>query len=292
MTDPDRAVLERALERERTARKEAEAIAERGMRALYDANKDLDRRVQERTQELDVALMAAEAASRAKSQFLSNLSHEVRTPLNGLLGMLELLEGSAEGPDEKQWVISATDSAQRLNRLFIRLLHYVDLEGWNQPDFVLPGAEETAPLSDVIDAAAQRWRMRCAQRGQLLSVDSGPDPSRLVAVPREIANVLDEYLSNAVAHADAGMVSLQASLPADNRIRFEVSDTGPGMDPAVLAEPARLMEHVGDAAHRGDTGAGLGLAIVQRMADVLDGSYGLDSSDDGSTVWFEVNAAS
>jgi len=120
-TKTEIARLSRRLERERSARQEAETIAERGLRDLYLANQSLDRRVADRTSELRYAKAEIERALASTSVFLGNLSHDLRTPINGIVGMLELLSGTVTDPQHRTWLETATDSAERLRRLLVRL---------------------------------------------------------------------------------------------------------------------------------------------------------------------------
>ncbi|MEM8706605.1 MAG: histidine kinase dimerization/phospho-acceptor domain-containing protein [Actinomycetota bacterium] len=155
--DPTKQVarLERRLERERVARAEAEKIAEDGLRELYEVNRALDERVKDRTRELEVARANAVAANEAKSDFLAHISHEVHTPINGVLGMLELLDASVQGEQERSWLRSASASVERMQRLFVRLLAHLELESVD-----LTAVAEPKPVADILDELAARWRTR------------------------------------------------------------------------------------------------------------------------------------
>lgn len=275
----------RRLERERAARLEAETIAEESVRRLYAANQDLDRRIAERTLDLDRARLAAEQASRAKSSFLAHVSHEVRTPLNGIRGMIELVESAELDPQQRAWLTSANESAERLRRLFVRLLRYVELEG---VDATITASARR--VEEILDAAAGRWRVRAAAAKQLLGVESWIAPDLCVLASAELDHALDELLENAVTHADPGAVHLMAQPGGPGTVRMGVGDPGPGFVSADFAQELAL--EPGEAVTtRRDHGQGLGLALAERVAQTLKGRLVVDSSPGrGSEVWLELPA--
>lgn len=277
--------LQRRLERERRARLEAEAIAEQGLRNIYAANQSLDRRIEERTRDLEEASRRAQAANRAKSVFLSHVGHELRTPINGIAGMLELLDGEVTTETGRSWLASARESSDRLERLVDRILWFIELETAD-----LTAAAEAIGVEDVLDRAAERWRHPCAKVGQLLSVEVATPLGSTVTATRELDRALDELLDNAVTYGSPGAVRLRA-VDGDTGVRFEVEDDGPGIDPSVVASAADVLEPGGDPSTRRDTGAGIGLALVKRVAAALGGEFGIERSPSGgSIVWLSVPA--
>ncbi|MDH4074804.1 MAG: HAMP domain-containing histidine kinase [Acidimicrobiia bacterium] len=281
--DAELARLRRRFARERAARHEAEAIAEEGIRRLYEANRDLDAQVAERTAELERARRQAEQASRAKSQFLAHVSHEVRTPLNGIRGMLELLAGVELRGDQQTWVASARSSADRLARLFDRLLRYVELDGLEATH----GADR-APVDDVLDRLAERWRLRAAAARQLLSVEVSVSSQTMVVAPDVVEVALDELMHNAVVHAVPGALRLICRHD-DAAMRIGVVDQGPGFSPGVIAHGDALEPN--DVTTRGDGGTGLGIAVAARAAIAVGGRLVVeDTAEGGSAVWLELPA--
>ena len=259
--------LERRVERERSAREEAERIAEDGMRALYEANVQLDRRIAERTAELDAALAAAEASSVALRAVLVGLSHSLATPLNGVRGMLELLEDAATDEPARSWHASATRSALRLDRLVQRLVRHVEIE---QAD---PRASlEPATVRDVLFTLEDRWRLRLAGAGQLLVVDGGPAGERTIGTSEELVLALDELLENVREHADPGQVHVTSAVADDGLVRIEITDPGPGLPTGADDSPLERL------ARSGDHGSQLGLIFVQRIAEGLGGRVVRDAA--------------
>jgi len=259
--------LERRLDRERRARREAEQIAERGLRSLYDANQELDERIVQRTLELQQALDAAQAANDAKTEFLSQMSHQINTPLNGLMGLLELLAAEARDPQSQQWHAAAMRSADRLERITSRLTIYVSLEGAD-----LRTGAPTSTLATVLSAAHDRWHAPCLQTGQLLTVDLEASSELHVPAPIEMNLLLDELLSNAREHGGPGSVVLSGSESADGRAVIALTDPGPGFDEAKL-RGLNDLDGGPDQARQADAEITLGLALVNRIVHALSGSW-------------------
>lgn len=268
--------LERRVDRERSAREEAERIAEEGMRALYEANVQLDRRIAERTAELDDALAAAKASSEALRAVLVGLSHSLATPLNGVRGMLELLEDSATEEPAKGWHASATRSALRLDRLVQRLVRHVEIENVD-----LRARLQPATVREVLFGLEDRWRMPLAGAGQLLVVDGGPAAGLAIGTSEELDLALDELLENVREHADPGQVRLTSARTDDRRVRLELTDPGPGFPSAGTDSPSERL------ARSGDHGSQLGLVLVGRIAEGLGGRFVRDP-ERPSTVVLEL----
>ena len=270
--------LERRLDRERRARREAEEIAERGMRNLYDANQELDARIMERTEQLQHALQAAESASDAKSAFLAQMSHQINTPLNGLMGMLELLATEIHDPQGKEWHRAALRSAERLNRMTSRLTTYVSLEGVDLT------TASTRTLGAVLSAAHDRWHATCLRAGQLLRVDITGGSDALLVAPSQLDMALDELLSNAVAYAGAGSVVLVGRAAEPGEIEIELADAGPGIADTTVSAVLGL-DGGPNQDQRIDDEIHLGLALVDRITAALGGTWSTTtaSADRGSS---------
>ena len=278
--------LERRWDRERRARLEAEAIAEQGLRDLYAANESLDERIRQRTSELEAATRRAEAANKAKGDFLAHVGHELRTPINGIAGMLELLDRVVTDTRAREWLTSARESTDRLERLFDRILWFVELENID-----LSSASAVVSAESAVDQAAERWRQPCARAGQLLGVEVSTPLDCTVLASDELARALDELLDNAVQHATQGPVRLRASADGD-MIRFSVDDPGPGMEGDVAAAASGVLDPGESPTSRRGAGAGIGLALVQRIAAALGGMCGIDRSElGGSSFWMTVPAS-
>lgn len=278
--------VQRRYQRERRARLEAEAIAEQGLREIYVANRSLDQRIAQRTRELEEATRRVQAASEAKSEFLAHIGHELRTPINGIAGMLELLDGVAMPPEAREWLASASHSGARLQHLVDRILWFIELEATD-----LTAEAAPRPVEELLDRVAERWRRRCVEAGQLLSVELATPLGAAVAATEELERGLDELLDNAVGHASAGPVRLRATAIGDD-VRLEVEDPGPGMEASVAATAPDMLDPGVDLTTRRSAGAGIGLALVRRVASALGGHFGIERADTGgSIVWLTVPAA-
>lgn len=270
--------LERQLDRERRARRESELIAERGMRELWLANRSLDERVAERTRALEVSLEAAQAAARAKESFLAHLGNELCTPLHAALGNLELLDQQMLADDDRVRFATVGRSLHQLSGLLEGLMTLAASEG------VATGVVmETATPGEFLDDLSMRWQRRLAERGQLMVVELAGELGALVADWRRLSRVADALLDNVVQHAHPGRAVVALKV-ADGLLVLEVNDSGPGI-PAemwglVTTPFFRLDADPGSA----KAGAGVGLAVAQRLMEGAGGSLQVSSTDGGTTV--------
>ncbi len=270
--------LERRLERERRARREAEEIADRGMRELWLVNQELDRRVAERTADLEQTLRELAVASSSRERFLSTLSHETRTPLNGLLGMLELLTPHVEGTQAADYLATATRSADRLRQLLTRLLDLVELGSGN----VTPELEPVE-LGELADSIRKRWQLTAMRTGHLLAVSSSHEARVVNLDERRVLQILDELLDNAVTHGDRGTVNLDISISGEE-LRLEITDAGPGIDADRIEGLFDDFTMLDASAARISEGLGLGLGLCQQLAEALDGRLTITNDGCGHTV--------
>lgn len=230
----------------------------------------------------------AEAASRAKSEFLSNMSHELRTPLNGVMGMLQILSVSDGLSDEELgYVNTALRSGRSLTMLLGDILDLSRVEAGR-----LRLSREEFVLVEVLEEIADTFVDTSSSRGVSLELDAGPGlPRRLVGDPVRLRQVLFNLVGNAVKFTSHGRVTLgayvlAASGPGRCRLLFMVSDTGIGIPEEamdIIFDPFTQV----DASHtRSYQGAGLGLQIVKRLVELMDGGLGVESEvGAGTTVY-------
>lgn len=269
--------LERRLERERRARREAEEIADRGMRDLWLANRDLDQRVAERTADLEKTLQELAVASSGRARFLSTLSHETRTPLNGILGMLELLTPHVDGP-ESSYLETAQQSADRLSQLLTRLLDLVEL-GTGEVSADL----ESVQVGDLASAVRDRWQLAAMRTGHLLTVNAADESFIACLDVRRVNQIVDELLDNAVTHGDRGTVSVDVAT-GSGLMTLAVTDAGPGIDPARIDGLFADFTMIDDGTARAQQGLGLGLGLCRQLAQALHGSLTVANDGRGHTV--------
>ncbi len=255
--------LERRLKRAQSARLEAETIADRRMRELYLSNLELDERVAARTRDLELAVAELESTSSAAAGFLANLSHEMRTPLNGIIGMLELLPSHVNGEQGRQYLDTALESSRTLNALVSRLISAAEVGTTSAHD------RSPWPLGVIAESIDDSWRLPCLSKGQLLTIRVVGSDGTTVNVPSVLLlQTVRELMSNVVTHADAGVVTIDIRLepPTDTEpapmLHLTITDPGPGFD---VTHEADLLESVARAdttSTRAGGGLGLGLYLA------------------------------
>ncbi|MEM9133814.1 MAG: HAMP domain-containing sensor histidine kinase [Actinomycetota bacterium] len=261
--------LERRVERERTARQEAEAIAEEGLRALYEANRDLDRRVRERVVEIETLAERVARAERVKSEILATVSHELRTPLMAVIGALDLMEEG--GWDDEDGHRIALAGAYRLRELVDELFAAVDLAHDAQ------AFREPVDLVDFLEALAVTWRFPALQQGSLLVTSVAAETPEVAVDRARTRTALDRLVGNAIEHAPGGTISVIASA-TPTAVEFVVADQGPGMDQGRVAELLEPFEMGDRTSTRSSRGMGLGLALAKGLIELQDGSLHIESS--------------
>lgn len=232
---------------------------------------------------LEKAREEAEANAQAKEAFLARVSHELRTPMNGILGLADLMERTSLDPKQYQYIKLLRQSAKSLVALVNEVL---DIEKIGSGKMELH--PEVFHLSDRMQALLDLFTETAQGKGLTLDleVESGlPDSFR--GDINRIVQVLGNLLSNAIKFTDSGSVTLQVGAAAHGMIRFQVVDTGIGIEPESLE---RIFEPFVQARSSGQLnrpGTGLGLTICKELAEVMGGRIEVESvPDKGSTFRF------
>lgn len=276
--------LNRRLERERRAREEAEGIADRRMRELWLSNQELDERVAEQTKSITAAYDLLERSFGAATRFVSNLSHEMLTPLNGVFGMLELIEQHAHTDILANYVDTARSSTERLHLLVRRLLDLVQLSAG-----LLQASPVEFGVADLVGPIEQRWRVKFLQAQKLLTLSHSIDAGHVLNADVErTLQIVDEILDNARLHADPGVVDVTMSIvdhdDAEPSLRIVVTDAGPGFAPADTSGIFDAILQVDTSPGRATEGAGIGLGLAMELARAVGGTVNIDSAPGSPTV--------
>ncbi|MNM73635.1 Sensor histidine kinase RcsC [compost metagenome] len=240
-------------------------------------------------QQLLQAKQVAEAATLAKGEFLATMSHEIRTPLNGILPMLELV---AQGPldmEQRSMLSTATESSRQLFRIVDDILDYSKLEA-NRLELEVT----TFNLRETLDGMLLLMQRTAEHKGLHISLHI--DPSVRLSVrgdPVRLRQVLGNLLVNAIKFTERGSIQVRVKrlgeTPAQHHLRFEVRDTGIGLDGSQGERVFESFTQADASTTRLYGGTGLGLAICKRIIELMHGSIGVQSHPGrGSTFWFEI----
>lgn len=256
-------------------------------------NENLERLVAERTRELAQAKEAAESANHAKSIFLSSMTHELRTPMNGVLGMTSLLQDTPLNEEQQEIVKTIRTSGDTLLTLINDILDFSKIEANKL-------ALEQAPfsLTNCLEDALNLVSPAAAEKGLTLAyfIDESV-PAYLVQDETRLRQILTNLLSNGVKFTEKGEVVVSVDLERalqDGRlmVRFAVQDSGIGIPKDRLDRLFRLFSQVDASTARRYGGTGLGLAISRRLSEMMGGEICVESvAGEGATFTFTIQAA-
>lgn len=254
---------------------------------LRDHRDNLARMVDEQTQDLRTAKNQAEAASRAKSEFLSNMSHEVRTPLTAIIGLSDLCLRTPLSLQQGQYLGKIRQAANHLLGIINDILDFSRIEAGKleiaQVPFALP-----ALIEEITDLLIERIE----EKGLELCIDIGPDvPDSFVGDPLRLKQIIINLLGNAIKFSEKGTLTLGCTLESSSdgvaRLHFSVRDKGIGIAPAEQELLFSAFSQADTSTTRRYGGSGLGLVISRRLVELMDGRIWLNSQPGrGSTFHF------
>ena len=246
-------------------------------------------RTKQELMEREVRKQEAEAANRLKSEFLATISHEVRTPMNAVIGMAGILLDSDLTSEQRQHALVLKDSGDALLMLLNDILDLSKIEA-GQVELEILDFE----LMGLLESMKSLWESRLQSKGLQLTIGIAPDvPLVLKSDPTRIRQILFNLISNASKFTEHGGISIEISKrhADDDRLelRFAVTDTGMGITPEARSRLFNKFSQADGSTTRKFGGTGLGLAICKELTQLLGGEIDVESVPGrGATFWFTI----
>ena len=251
----------------------------------------LEQRIQERTEKLEETMHGAQAASEAKSEFLANISHELRTPMNGIIGMIDLTLETPLTGEQAENLKTAQRCAYSLLSLLNEVLDLSKIEAGKMTLEKIP-FELRALLRDCVKS----HETMAARKGVTMEGDISPNlPEHVIGDPLRIRQIVGNLLSNAAKFTEHGSVVLRAdgsqNESGDLRLKLAVCDTGVGIPSDKLDQIFDKFTQADGSISRKYGGTGLGLAITRKLVELHSGEIGV-ASEVGVGTTFQVTLSS
>jgi PAS domain S-box-containing protein len=251
--------------------------------------KRLDQVLQEKNVELEGARSVAEKANLAKSEFLSSMSHELRSPLNAILGFAQLMESDAPPPTpgQKESIAQILQAGWHLLKLIDEILDLAKVESRQ-----MPLSKEPVSLAEIMVECQGMTETQAQQRGITLRFPRFATPRFVLADRTRVKQVLINLLSNAIKYnRPKGTVEVDCTESIPGRTRVNIRDTGAGLHPEETSQLFQAFNRLGQETG-GEQGTGIGLVVAKRLVELMGGVIGVESVvGAGSTFWFELMSA-
>jgi signal transduction histidine kinase len=249
----------------------------------------LDIALKEQNQELERTRALADKANRAKSDFLASMSHELRSPLNAILGFAQLMDSGTPAPTPAQK--SSIDQIIHGGWYLLDLVNEIlDLASIESGQLALAMAPES--LAEVLLDCQTMIEPQAASRGIQISFPTFAQPCVVQVDRRRLKQVVINLLSNAIKYNHVnGTVAVSWSLRANNTVRISVQDSGQGLAAEQLGHLFQPFNRLGQELGPHE-GSGIGLVVSKRLVEMMGGSIGVHSTlGEGSVFWFELALA-
>ena len=235
------------------------------------------------------AKSVAEKANLAKSEFLSGMSHELRSPLNAILGFAQLMESDSSPPTpaQKDSIAQILQAGWYLLKLINEILDLAKIESGN-----VSLSPEPMALDEVMIECQGMIEPQVQQRGIRITFPQFDIPYFVKADRTRVKQVICNLLSNAIKYnREQGLVEVKCTTCTPGRIRVSIKDTGAGLPPEKLAQLFQPFNRLGQEAGA-EEGTGIGLVVAKKLVELMGGVIGVESSVGvGSVFWFELNSA-
>lgn len=227
----------------------------------------------------------AEAASKAKSEFLAVMSHEIRTPINAVIGSLSILEDEAMNAEQRRHLENAKQGGESMLMVINDILDYSKIEAGK-----LALESAAFDLLELTESVITMMSVKAVEKNIELSMTLDPRlPRKHLGDPGRLRQILLNLVSNSIKFTSEGGVILSARKADDNAIRFEVEDSGIGISEENQKLLFNKFEQVDSSYSRKYGGTGLGLAISSQLVKIMKGDIGVESKPGyGSLFWFTV----
>ena len=268
---------------------------DRTLQGVFAAARDVterqrfERALQETNVELESAKSAAEKANLAKSDFLSSMSHELRSPLNAILGFAQLMETSSPEPTDSQTesIAQILQAGWHLLKLINEILDLAVIESGK-----VSLSLESVPLSEIMSECEAMMAPEAQQRGISMTFPEFDEGLFVRADHTRLKQIVINLLSNAIKYnREQGTVVVTCRPSSEGRTRISVKDVGAGLSPEKVAQLFEPFNRLGQAAG-GVAGTGIGLVVTKRLAELMGGVLGVDSvPGNGSVFWCELTSS-
>jgi len=250
--------------------------------------KRLDQALHKTNVDLESAKFVAEKANLAKSDFLSSMSHELRSPLNAILGFAQLMNSDATPatPSQKASIDQILHAGWYLLELINEILDLAVIESGK-----LSLTEELVPLAEVMLECQDMIEPQGQKRGIKLTFPQFDTPCFVCADRTRVKQVLINLLSNAIKYNQpGGTVVVDSTMTTPQRVRISVRDTGAGLSAEKLTQLFQPFNRLGRE-NSAEEGTGIGLVMSKRLVELMGGVIGVESTvGTGSVFWFELSA--